>query len=59
MFSVPFEWLTLGLNMPFMLLFSDIRQGLFYCMLMCFWIIFTGEHLVVGSVKIELIYCTK
>lgn len=44
--NFPFEWLTLWLNMPFMLLFSDIRQGLFYGMLMCFWIIFTGEHLV-------------
>ena len=47
--SVPFEWFTLWLNMPFMLLFSDIRQGLFYGMLMSFWIIFTGEHLVVRN----------
>jgi len=48
MFSVPLEWLTLWINMPFMLLVTDIRQGLFYGMLMSFWIIFTGEHLVVG-----------
>lgn len=43
--NFPFEWFTLWINMPFMLLFSDIRQGLFYGMLMSFWIIFTGEHL--------------
>ena len=49
-FPVPFEWLTLWFNMPFMLLFSDIRQGLFYGMLMCFWVIFTGEHLMVGII---------
>ncbi|KAJ7383344.1 hypothetical protein OS493_028422 [Desmophyllum pertusum] len=44
--NFPLEWFTLWINMPFMLLFTDIRQGLFYGMLMCFWIIFTGEHLV-------------
>lgn len=42
----PLEWLTLLADMPYMLLLSDIRQGLFYGMLMMFWIIFTGEHLV-------------
>lgn len=47
MISVPVEWLTLWMHMPFMLLFSDIRQGLFYSVLFSFWIIFTGEHLMV------------
>ncbi|KXJ14740.1 protein wntless homolog [Exaiptasia diaphana] len=44
--NLPLEWMTLYANMPFMLLFTDIRQGLFYAMLMCFWVIFTGEHLL-------------
>jgi len=44
--NFPLEWLTLWISIPFMLLVTDIRQGLFYGMLMSFWIIFTGEHLV-------------
>ncbi|XP_074642923.1 protein wntless-like isoform X2 [Tubulanus polymorphus] len=44
--NLPIEWLTLTVNMPFMLLLTDIRQGIFYAMLMCFWIIFAGEHLM-------------
>lgn len=44
--NFPLEWFTLWVNMPFMLLVTDLRQGLFYGMLMSFWIIFTGEHLV-------------
>ncbi|ELU00943.1 hypothetical protein CAPTEDRAFT_179639 [Capitella teleta] len=44
--DLPVEWLTLWMHMPFMLLFSDIRQGLFYSVLFSFWIIFTGEHLM-------------
>ncbi|XP_070563291.1 protein wntless homolog [Ptychodera flava] len=42
----PLEWLTLWVDIPFMLLISDIRQGIFYSMLLSFWIIFTGEHLM-------------
>ncbi|KAK3749215.1 hypothetical protein QZH41_018268 [Actinostola sp. cb2023] len=52
--NLPVEWLTLALDMPFMLLFTDIRQGLFYAMLMCFWIIFTGEHLLDQSERNKL-----
>lgn len=44
--NCPIEWLTLYLNMPYMLLLGDIRQGLFYSVLLSFWIIFTGEHLM-------------
>lgn len=44
--NVPIEWLTFWLNIPFMLLLNDIRQGAFYAMLLSFWIIFTGEHIM-------------
>jgi len=44
---VPVDWLSLVIHMPFMVLYSDIRQGLFYCVLLCFWIIFAGEHMMV------------
>lgn len=46
MLNLPIEWLTFWLNMPFMLLLNDIRQGAFYAMLLSFWIIFTGEHIM-------------
>ena len=44
---VPIEWFTLWIYMPYMMLFSDIRQGLFNTVLLSFWIIFTGEHMMV------------
>ncbi|KAL4225332.1 hypothetical protein ACF0H5_016020 [Mactra antiquata] len=44
--NCPLEWFTLAIDMPFMLLITDIRQGGFYAMLLCFWIIFTGEHIM-------------
>lgn len=44
--NVPLEFLTLWINMPFMLLMSDIRQGIFYATLLSFWLIFCGEHLM-------------
>nr|CCI61364.1 Wntless/Evi membrane protein [Platynereis dumerilii] len=44
--NLPVEWMTLWFNMPFMLLLSDIRQGIFYSILLCFWIIFAGEHMM-------------
>lgn len=46
--NLPMEFLTLWLNMPFMLLMSDIRQGIFYATLLSFWLIFCGEHLMEG-----------
>eukprot|EP00794_Sanderia_malayensis_P008082 gene8082-8947_t len=42
----PFDWLSLVVDMPFMLLLSDIRQGQFYAFLLCFWCIFAGEHIL-------------
>ncbi|XP_056018037.1 protein wntless homolog isoform X2 [Ostrea edulis] len=44
--NCPIELLQLGLNIPFMLLLNDIRQGAFYAMLMSFWVIFAGEHIM-------------
>ncbi|KAJ8306651.1 hypothetical protein KUTeg_017196 [Tegillarca granosa] len=44
--NFPMEWLTLWIDIPFMLLMNDIRQGIFYAMLLCFWIIFAGEHIM-------------
>lgn len=44
--NIPIDWLTLWIHMPFMVLYSDIRQGIFYSVLFCFWVIFTGEHVM-------------
>jgi hypothetical protein len=47
-YVVPIEWLTLFFDMPYMLLVSDICQGIFYAALLSFWLVFTGEHLMVS-----------
>ncbi|XP_037537422.1 protein wntless homolog [Nematolebias whitei] len=44
--NMPVEWFSVGFNWTWMLLFGDIRQGIFYSMLLSFWIIFCGEHLM-------------
>ncbi|XP_011299907.1 protein wntless [Fopius arisanus] len=45
--NLPLEYLTLSYDMPFMLLLSDIRQGVFYAVLLSFWLVFAGEHLMI------------
>ncbi|KAM7012161.1 protein wntless homolog [Tautogolabrus adspersus] len=44
--NVPVEWLSLGFEWTWMLLYEDVQQGVFYSTLFCFWIIFCGEHLM-------------
>ncbi|XP_029105132.1 protein wntless homolog isoform X3 [Scleropages formosus] len=44
--NIPVEWFSVGFNWTWMLLFGDIRQGIFYTMLLSFWIIFCGEHMM-------------
>ncbi|XP_050089191.1 protein wntless isoform X2 [Anopheles aquasalis] len=45
--NLPLEYLTLFFDMPFMLLLSDIRQGVFYATLLSFWLVFAGEHMLI------------
>lgn len=47
--NIPVEWFSVGFDWTWMLLFGDIRQGIFYAMLLSFWIIFCGEHLMVRA----------
>ncbi|KAK9497116.1 hypothetical protein O3M35_004492 [Rhynocoris fuscipes] len=44
--NLPLELLTLYFELPFMLLLTDIRQGIFYSTLLSFWLVFAGEHLM-------------
>ncbi|CRK99287.1 CLUMA_CG012559, isoform A [Clunio marinus] len=45
--NLPLEYLTLFVEMKFMLLLSDVRQGIFYAMLCSFWLVFAGEHMLI------------
>ncbi|XP_018896110.1 protein wntless [Bemisia tabaci] len=45
--NMPLELFTLLFDLPFMLLFGDIRQGIFYAALLSFWLVFAGEHLMI------------
>ena len=47
--NLPLEYLTLRFDMPYMLLITDIRQGVFYAVLLSFWLVFAGEHLMVSD----------
>lgn len=44
--NLPLEYLSLWVEMPFMLLLGDMKQGIFYAMLLSFWLVFAGEHLM-------------
>ena len=44
--NLPMEYLTLYFDMPWINLFNDIKQGVFYAVLMAFWLVFAGEHLI-------------
>ncbi|KAH7641707.1 wnt ligand secretion mediator isoform X1 [Dermatophagoides farinae] len=44
--NVPVEFLNLVMDVEFMSFLCDIRQGIFHCSLLIFWIIFIGEHLL-------------
>nr|MBE5727698.1 wntless [Cucujiformia] len=45
--DLPIEYLTLYFEMPYMVLLSDIRQGVFYATLLSFWLVFAGEHMLI------------
>jgi len=44
--NLPLELITIYCDAPWMLVFTDIRQGILYVVLLSFWIIFIGEHLM-------------
>lgn len=44
--NLPLEYFTLAYDMPWINLFNDIKQGIFYANLLVFWLIFAGEHLI-------------
>ena len=44
--NLPLEYVTLAYDMPWINLFNDIKQGIFYANLLIFWLIFAGEHLI-------------
>lgn len=53
--NIPVEWFSIGFDWTWMLLFGDIRQGIFYAMLLSFWIIFCGEHMMVGTTEAKVV----
>ena len=47
--NLPLEYFTLSFDMPWLTLFNDVKQGIFYATLMTFWMIFAGEHCINDS----------
>jgi len=41
--NLPMEYFTLAFDLPWMNLFNDVKQGIFYATLMVFWLVFTGN----------------
>ncbi|KAA3681499.1 uncharacterized protein DEA37_0008650 [Paragonimus westermani] len=54
--NCPVEWISLVWNSPFWIVLSDIRQGFFFALLVCFWLIFTGEHMMDRSEGAHRVY---
>ena len=50
--NIPLEFISIPFDAIWMLLFTDVRQGFFYAILFSFWVVFTGEHLMVGKCPI-------
>ncbi|XP_054153923.1 protein wntless-like [Oppia nitens] len=46
--NIPVEFLSLWFDIKLMSFLCDLRQGIFHCALLSFWIIFIGEHLLDG-----------
>ena len=44
LFLVPFEYLKMWLDLPWMIVLADFRQGVFLCAMATFWAVFVGEH---------------
>ena len=42
--NFPIDWLSLVTSTPFMVFYSDLRQGAFYTFLMAFWLVFAGMY---------------
>jgi hypothetical protein len=55
--NFPAELLSLYYEIRFMMFLNDLRQGIFYCVLLSFWIIFVGEHLLDGTRKNSQLAC--
>ncbi|CAF0951418.1 unnamed protein product [Didymodactylos carnosus] len=58
----PLEWFTLLFPSNWFQIFTEIRQGLFFCVLLTFWLVFAGEHVIgasfrFGSLLIATIIC--
>lgn len=51
--NMPFEYLTLHFDLPFMLLLGDIKQGVFYATLFSFWLVFAGEHMLIQDTSAQ------
>lgn len=51
--NVPIEFLSLFFDLEFMSFLCDIRQGIFHCCILIFWIVFIGEHLLVCGLLVD------